>query len=283
VKPGASLHALPADLRTFDASPQRWRWKHVESLRGRVGHHARFFCALEEVSDPQAISLHPGIPPAERGLRQAHLGQVIRVMLERLAARARNDFAQACFDQDSEELSLVRDAVATWSRIQACLVRHYYGLGERELDLAALEEAFLLFAGGELRVPVAGRRGIGEPDSAYYFGHAEFALMACDLGIDGELWRAQLPHLIWTQGVFVHMQRPVGAPPHRFHDYAPRGKERVFSLSVAADARETTRGKRGRDELEHVHTFNCRTAFGVPSQVPTRNALSDPALRAGSA
>jgi len=262
---------LPPDLRTYDESPWAWRWKHVEGLRGQVAHHSRFFCSFEEASDPRVITAHPAIADADRSVRLAHLGQVSQVMLARLAARGKNQLSLPCFDPASPELAGVRGPVETWSRIQAALIRGYYGIGERELDLEGLEEAFLLFSSGELRVPAAGRRGLGEPDSAYYFGFAEFALMACDLRIDAELWRAQLPHLIWTQGVFVYMQRPVGAPPYRFHQYAPRGRERVFRLHVAADARDKVRGKRGREELAGVHTRNCREAFGDLQTVGVRD------------
>ena len=253
---------LPADLRTYEQSPQRWRWKYIERLQGRAAHHARFFCSLDEASNRKVVAAHPNISAADRKTRLPHLGQLVKLMLQRLDARAKDSITGPYFEAQSAQLQAAREAAQAWSRIQLSLLLAYYGIGERELDLALVEEAFLMFASGELRVPVAGKRGHGEPDSAYYFAFAEFALLAAELGIDADLWEPQLPHLIWTQGVYVHMQRPLGPPPYRFHKYSPRGRERKFNPLVAAAARELVRGLRERKQLEAVHTQNCRTAFG---------------------
>ena len=94
---GAFVRELPADLRSFDGSPQRWRWKHLAGLSGRIAQHARFFCALEECSQIATILAHPGIPMDERKSRVAQLGLVVGLSLRRLDARAR----------------------ATWSRVRS--------------------------------------------------------------------------------------------------------------------------------------------------------------------
>ena len=84
-----------------------------------------------------------------------------------------------------------------------------------------------------------------------------------------QLFVPLIGYLIWTQGVYVHMQRPVGPPPHRFADYAPRGRERVLDPAIVEAARTRVSGKRGRAELEPVHSHNCRTAFGDRQSQPS--------------
>ncbi len=251
---------LPPDLSTHPASPLRWRWEYLERQGGPLLRHGRFFCALEESTQPAAIMGHPRISASEAQARVAQLIELVGVLMGRLDARARG--ARPCLEPRSAHSKSVVAAVQTWSGIQLTLLQAHYGDSDRRLDLAALEEAFLYFASGRLRVPVVGVRGMGEPDSAYYFAFAEFALLAVELGIDADLWEAQLPHLIWTQAVYAHMQRPIGAGPHRFHDYRPRGKERVFDPALADLARASVASLRTRDELETAHTESCRRTFG---------------------
>jgi hypothetical protein len=256
--PAPFASGLPPDLASFAGSPQEWRWIHIERVAGENLRHARFFCALDECTDPKALALHPRISESEKKSRAMQLGKLVQLLERRLNERARleNGVPLACDVGDA------RDAVLTWSRVQLELLRAAYGVSERALDLTAVEQGFLAFSSGALRVHVHGRRGIGEPDSAFYFSFAEFALLACELGIDAELWEPLLPLLIWTQDVYVHMQRPIGPPPHRFHQFGPRGKERVLDPVVAVAARVEIQGKSTRAELEELHTRNCRDAFG---------------------
>lgn len=250
--------ALPPDLASFDGSPQTWRWLHIERVGGLDLRHARFFCALDECTDPRAVAAHPRLDESERKSRMQQLGRLVQFLESRLDARA----LDAGPAMPAGGVDGVRAAVETWSRIQLDLLFAAYGTSERELDLERVEEGFLRFSSGALRVPVHGRRGIGEPDSAFYFSFAEFALLACELGIEVDTWESLLPALIWTQDVYTHMQRPIGPGPHRFRRYGPRGKERIFDPAVAVEARAEIQGIRTRAELEALHTRHCRAAFG---------------------
>ncbi|MBK8177609.1 MAG: hypothetical protein IPK67_01610 [Planctomycetes bacterium] len=171
----------------------------------------------------------------------------------------------------------LREALRLWSRIQATLLVHFFGRADGSLDLERIAEAFLLFSAGALRIPVVARRGVGEPDSAYYFAFAEFALLSLEHDIDPQVWAAVLPHLVWTQEVYAHMQRPPGPGPHRFHEYAPRGRERSFSLAVAAEARERCRGLTSPAELAALHGRHCREAFGDLQPAASPAAPAPPA------
>ena len=253
---------LPADLRTHPQSAMSWRWRYVATLSGERARHSHYFATLDEATEPNVILNHPAIPAAERGARLKAMGVVSDVLLQRLNHRAHGNTKGPLFGHASKELEAVREAANTWSRIQCDIVRAYYGNAGRQLDLDGLEWAYLMFAAGELRVPLAGRRGIGEADSGYYFAFAEFALLAIELGIEAQVWEPLLPTLVWTQDVYVHMQRPMGPRPHQFHQFGPRGSERVFTLSMAADARAKLRGVVGHELCARQHTQNCREAFG---------------------
>lgn len=253
---------LPADLRTHPESTMSWRWRYVATLSGERARHSHYFATLDEATEPSVILKHPAIPAAERGARLKAMGDVSDVLLQRLHQRAQGHTKGPLFRPASEELEAVREAAKTWSRIQCDIVRAYYGTAGHGLDLDGLEWAYLMFVAGELRVPLAGRRGIGEADSGYYFAFAEFALLASDLKIDAQVWDALLPILVWTQAVYVHMQRPMGPKPHQFHQFGPRGSERVFTLSVAADARAKLREGVGHESCARLHMQNCREAFG---------------------
>lgn len=239
----------------------RWRWKYIERLTGVDAHHARYFCSLDEATDPDCVLAHPALQPGQGGLRLQRMGQIAQLLKARLLSRASGKLDGPPFDSRSARLAGVREAVVQWSRIQLDLLHSYYGTPESSLDLQQVEMAYLMFASGRLRVPLANRRGPGEPDSAFYFAFAEFALLAGELGVETEPWNALLRPLVWTQGVFVHMQRPVGPKPHLFHQYAPRGRERVFTPEVAAAARATVLQANSRAELADVHSANCMESF----------------------
>jgi hypothetical protein len=251
---------LPADLATHPASPLAWRWDWLERHQVTLERPARFFCALDESSWREALRVHPALAEEERQGRIQSLEFLVRVILARLDARASDrPLGPAAAPGDDTRL---REALGLWSRIQTTLLVHFFGRADGSLDLERIAEAFLLFSAGALRIPVVARRGVGEPDSAYYFAFAEFALLSLEHDIDPQVWAAVLPHLVWTQEVYAHMQRPPGPGPHRFHEYGPRGRERSFSLAVAAEARERCRGLSSPAELAALHGRHCREAFG---------------------
>jgi len=259
--PPGSSGLLPPDLRTWPGSPMRWRWKYIESLSGSRVQHVQYFCSLDEATDKGCLLAHPALPAGQGAARLRQMGQLAGVLQKRIQARADGQLGGPLFDPHSPELTKLHAAVVQWSRIQLDLLFHYYGDGQGGFRVEEVEMAYLMFAAGELRVPLSNRRGIGEADSAYYFAWAEFALLAGELGIDAASWDALLRTLVWTQGVYTHMQRPIGARPHGFHQYGPRGRERVFTLAVAADAHAKVRNVHTRTQLAVVHTTNCKEAF----------------------
>ena len=250
----------------------------------------RFFCSLDECSSREAIRAHPALPSAERERRIGELLSLVALLLARLDARASGRIGDPSLAPESTDVRARAAAVRTWSRVQLELLTDAYGLdvtagstGEsgRRFDREALAEGFLAFAGGLLRLQVVGRRGIGEPDGAHYFAFAEFALLAIDLGIDREAWEELLAPLVWTQEVFAHMQRPPGEPPHRFHEFAPRGRERVFDARVAVRARESALALGSARELAELHAEHCRETFGdrQPGVGRSTRALPEPTPR----
>jgi hypothetical protein len=255
--------ALPEELRTWDTSPLAWRWKYLAGLQGDFVQHARYFCALDEATDPNCVLKHPALQNGAGARRMQTMGPLKDFLHQRILLRSRSELDSALFRANSEQHCAARAAVLLFSQLQLALLRAFYGAPASDLELESVSWAYLMFASGELRVPVAGTRGIGEADSAFFFAFAEFALLACEHDIEAQTWERVLRPFVAAQGVYVHMQRPLGPRPSPFHKYAPRGSERVFTLAVANDSRARVRHAHTREELAAVHTANCIDAFAI--------------------
>lgn len=255
------IGGLPPDLDTYSGSPLTWRWNYIAGLDAPWARHAAYFCALDEATDAAAVAAHPEIPPAERRQRLADMGKVAALLIERIRARASGKSGGAPFAKKSPRLTELRPAVKKWSKLQLALLRGYYPAARHGMDLQAIDEAYLMFVSGEMRVPLVGRRGIGEADSAYYFAFAEFALLAIDLSIDAADWAKLLPTLVWTQPIYCDMQRPIGPGPYSFHDYIPRGRERIFRCAMLISAQAKRAAAKTLDDWRAAHARNCRDAF----------------------
>lgn len=255
------LGGLPPELDTYAGSPMTWRWNYIAGLDVPWARHAAYFCALDEATDAAAVMAHPEIPQPERRQRLADMGKVATVLVERIRARAAGKNGGALFAKTSPRLGELRAAVKKWSKLQLSLLRGYYPATPRGMDLEAIDEAYLMFVSGEMRVPLVGRRGIGEADSAYYFAFAEFALLAIDLSVDTADWRKVLPTLVWTQLIYCDMQRPLGRGPYGFHDYLPRGRDRSFRCAMLTSARAKCAGVKTLDGWRAAHARHCRDAF----------------------
>ncbi|MGH3802964.1 MAG: hypothetical protein ACRDTD_23100, partial [Pseudonocardiaceae bacterium] len=108
------------------------------------------------------------------------------------------------------------------SDAQLALYRECFPGGTSVIDFSHFADCFEKFANGELRDPAAGGgiEGVGEPDSAFFFLFAEFALLCIDSKLNDWLWKDALRVFVMTQEIFMHVYRadqrapapPVGAP-----------------------------------------------------------------------
>ncbi len=81
------------------------------------------------------------------------------------------------------------------------------------VDLDAFEEAFEMFANGELRLrlPEPELAWTTQPSSGLYFYFAEFALLAAELGIQRETWTRLANVLVRSQRIYCDVYPPRAA------------------------------------------------------------------------
>ena len=112
---------------------------------------------------------------------------------------------------------------------------HFRSQQHQAFDLAMFEDAFEMFANGELRLRLPSLPWTTQPSSGAFFLFAEFALLAisipCLSKTDRDLWKSMLPTLVRCQRIFVRVY-PTAEPSKAVFDsysachYSPLG---VFS------------------------------------------------------
>jgi hypothetical protein len=111
----------------------------------------------------------------------------------------------------------LRSIALRLSDAQLVLFREYFADGRGGVDFGAFQTCFERFANGELRSPLAAdqAKGIGEPNSDFFFLFAEFAFLCVASRIQPALWTQALRSFVKTQEIFMHVYRPspVSPPP----------------------------------------------------------------------
>ena len=184
-----------------------------------------FFTEYDHASNPDLARLLP-LPPEEQEQRTRDVRSVGYLLIKRLQAR-REGLPLPVFE---------RAPVERLSALQLELYRRHYPGHQHGMDLAALGEAFLRFAHGDLRDDTGSEHG--QPNSANAFSFAEFAFLAAALGVDPAPWRALAPALVQLQEVYVVVYRPRDRPPNawRFVDYGLRSFDAAAHRDLDAAA-----------------------------------------------
>jgi hypothetical protein len=137
--------------------------------------------------------------------------KIAGILAERVQLRGARSFFEGGIPSTEELIAIggaSRDEVQYLSNLQLAIYRRNYG---SPTDYSAVGIAFASFANGEMRF-VGGVRN-AEPDSAFEFSFAEFALTAIDFGVDVSEWTALLPQLAKSQRVFMEVYRPANPQP----------------------------------------------------------------------
>jgi hypothetical protein len=95
--------ALPEELRTWDTSPLAWRWKYLAGLQGDFVQHARYFCALDEATDPNCVLKHPALQNGAGARRMQTMGPLKDFLHQRILLRSRSELDSALFRANSEQ------------------------------------------------------------------------------------------------------------------------------------------------------------------------------------
>jgi hypothetical protein len=155
------------------------------------------------------IPAHPNLP------RKAQREADVNTMAGELTRRRDQRAAAALAGRVPAPRPL---AVGTALRSSAlALFREYFDDGRGGIDFIAFRNCFARFANGELRSPLAAdqAKGVGEPNSDFFFLFAEFAFLCVASRIQPALWTQALRAFVGTQEIFMHVYRrsPVSPPP----------------------------------------------------------------------
>lgn len=164
-------------------------------------------------SDPVfGIPAHPNLP--NKAQREADVRAVAAELVRRRDQRAAVALIGGVKTLSALAAgSALRAGALRLSSAQLALFREYFDDGRGGIDFAAFRKCFERFANGQLRSPLAADRlkGVGEPNSDFYFLFAEFAFLCASSFIEPDLWTQALRVFVGTQEIFMHVYRP--SPP----------------------------------------------------------------------
>jgi OmpA family len=162
------------------------------------------------------IPAHPNLP------RKAQREADVKTMAGELTRRRDQRAAAALAGRVPAQRPLavgtaLRSIALRLSDAQLALFREYFDDGRGGIDFVALQNCFARFANGQLRSPLAAdqAKGVGEPNSDFFFLFAEFAFLCVASRIRPSLWTQALRAFVGTQEIFMHVYRrsPVSPPP----------------------------------------------------------------------
>src|SRR5215210_3739399 len=206
---------LEDPLRLFEA-----RREAIErTVDPEVKKYQLFYWHYDHETHPRLILENPDIPEEEKIRRRSIIVQTAPILSRRVIERAR--IAGTGGTPDSGELPQVSDHswVEYLSELQLNIMRQYLPDGYQEIDVTACREAFEMFTNGELRVEVVDGVWNSEPDSAFEFSFAEFAIVAIENGVHVGEWSSLLNALVMSQEIFAQVYRPDLPLPYYYSDY----------------------------------------------------------------
>jgi hypothetical protein len=228
-----------------------------------------FYWHYDHETHPQLILENPDIPDEEKPQRRSIIVQTAPVLSRRVLKRA--EIVENGRTPEPGELPQVPDVswVEYLSELQLGIIRQYLPDGYQNIDVAAFTGAFEMFANGELRVEVVDGVWNSEPDSAYEFSFAEFALVAIENNVETEEWGSLLNALVMSQEIFTQTYRPDLPAPFYFGDYHSTNfaPEKQVDTTFKRQLRERYEGK-NVDELAEQAGKNAFAAFPAGARRP---------------
>jgi hypothetical protein len=227
--PARHIESVERELEAF-AHEEGERW------RGR-----RFFAELDRETNPflllgmAALGRIHREDVDQRRLAIEAVGNELRERV-RLRCRGLDEGAGTCPSLEDRRFDFLEARCRSISRIFLGLVDRYLGQ-----NVSAFERVFTLFANGDLRMNLPSLVVTAQPSSANFFLFGEFALMACDYGIDQERWWHLANVMVRSQRIFARVYAPEDVEGADFFsysgkDYSRRGRpydeDELASLEV---------------------------------------------------
>jgi hypothetical protein len=221
---GTGPVSAEAEPRVFDhAEYQRAMRNVLDALPPSVLTRAReFFHALDRHTEADLVKSNPfPTPTAAEGKRVLAAAQFVRRGLDvRMSARMREHRAAPFRSTPFADPLSFRPPVQRVSDVFLRLLWQHFPDGRGGLDLAGVEEAFELFATGELRLHLDELDvWTTEPSSGAFFLFGELALLATECEVEPELWTRLANVMVRAQELFCRTY-PVRAERPRLADYS---------------------------------------------------------------
>ncbi len=205
--PGAAALETAAEfferrLASASATPER-----------RLREDRLYFCDLDRCTNVRVLAAATADAEAARLL--AAIVELAPRLEQRIVERARTFQPEHGARLPHELRGGPLEAVKLISQAQLGCARRAWG----DLGVPATREriarAFERFASGQLRHTL-GELAVCEPDSAYYFMFAEFALLARELDVDRAEWDGLLCGLVRSQLLYAYVYGPNETAPRPF-------------------------------------------------------------------
>jgi len=201
--------------------------------------YRRFFADLDRHTDDVLRKEYLGAKdPALLALMDAVIPTVMATLSDCLTRRA-VDPTHGYRCPEYPGAAAVHGELRAVSDLFLSLVFKYFRAPGRGLDLESFEDAFEMFANGELRLELPSGAWTTQPSSGYYFYFAEFALTCAMAGIETGLWTRLANCQVRTQRIFCKVYEPSAPPPwdlahYKADDYdAARTFTRVEKAELA--------------------------------------------------
>jgi hypothetical protein len=218
-----------------------------------ITRYRRFFAHLDRETN---VSLLPCLVERlelgadEQGYRVGRIRLLMEVLTHRTSARARGALAPGAPLALADLVPAVRHVSALLLRI----VDAHFGD-----DLAAFEEAFEMFADGDLRLQLPSKAWTSQPSSGFFFFFGELALLALDCDVDAARWTALGNVLIRSQRIFARRYAPDDAATATFSSYSSCNHDPLCAHAPSERARlRAAHAGFGPDELRRAATRNAQ-------------------------
>lgn len=191
-----------------------------------------YFCELDRCTHVRVLG--EATADAEAARLLAAIRAIAPRLEQRIVERARTFRPDHGAHLPHDLRGAPRADVELISQAQLGCARRAWG----DLGVPATREriarAYERFASGQLRHPL-GELSVCEPDSAYYFMFAEFALLAREIDVDRADWDGLLCGLVRSQLLYAYMYGPTETAPRPFAAFhrAHLGDRSVSERSVA--------------------------------------------------
>lgn len=162
------------------------------------------FTELDDNTLAPRIDANPNLTPAQKTRNKEAVRSILEIARDRF--KDREEKAKKKEVPPGNEPPLPPDKkrdLEHVSKIMLDIFKSHCPDGSGGINYGCIQDCFEKFANGELRKPSSSIPGDGEPNGAFYFLFAEFAILAIKENVDSLIWSQILKTFVKTQEIFI--------------------------------------------------------------------------------